>query len=69
MLLVIKAHLSGFTSPIEIPDCTQAQIDYYTYLFGEVETFRQAGEPTWAGRESLYLAIPRDSKKETDIFE
>ncbi len=33
------------------------------------EMFRQAGEANWAGREFLYLAIPRGSRKETDIFE
>lgn len=31
--------------------------------------FRQAGEESWAGRESLYLAIPGNSSKETDIFD
>jgi LmbE family N-acetylglucosaminyl deacetylase len=34
-----------------------------------VEMFRQAGETSWAGREFLYLAKPRNSSKETDIFE
>jgi len=33
------------------------------------EMFRQAGESSWTGREYLYLAKPRHSSKETDIFE
>jgi len=33
------------------------------------EMFRQAGESSWAGRESLYLARPRNPGKETDLFE
>ncbi|MFC1994630.1 PIG-L deacetylase family protein [Chloroflexota bacterium] len=32
------------------------------------EMFRQAGEASWAGRESLYLAKPRHLGKEIDIF-
>ncbi len=31
--------------------------------------FRQAGEVSWAGRESLYLASSGNSSKETDIFD
>lgn len=33
------------------------------------EMFRQAGETNWVGREFLYLARPRNSSKETDIFD
>ncbi len=33
------------------------------------EMFRQAGESSWAVREFLYRARPRNSSKETDIFE
>ncbi len=33
------------------------------------EMFRQAREANWVGREFLYLAVPTDPKKETDIFE
>jgi LmbE family N-acetylglucosaminyl deacetylase len=34
-----------------------------------VDMFRQAGESSWAGQEFLYLAYPRRSGKETDLFE
>ncbi len=33
------------------------------------EMFRQAGSLSWAGREFLYLAKPRNPNKETDIFQ
>ena len=33
------------------------------------EMFRQSGESGWAGREFLYLAKPRNTGKETDIFQ
>jgi LmbE family N-acetylglucosaminyl deacetylase len=33
------------------------------------EMFRQAGESSWAGREFLYLASPKNPGKETDIFD
>jgi LmbE family N-acetylglucosaminyl deacetylase len=33
------------------------------------EMFRQAGELSWAGKEFLYRAIPRNPSKESDIFE
>ena len=33
------------------------------------EMFRKAGRASWVGREFLYLAIPRNPIKESDIFE
>lgn len=33
------------------------------------DMFRRSGASGWAGREYLYLASPRDSRKETDLFQ